>query len=202
MELAENINTINRQLRELFGIDTVSTNVMFRVTWSDDQFERRFGDWTDYDASNNPIRTVTESRYVPKYPFNKGRYILERLVIVPEVSRDELCGLKFSYEPLWVFQNMDDDTYLAPRIDICQFIINNVLEAQHRPKGFKRYLESQASTFGFLGGKNTDERLKEIKETLFGNETPITDALMAQRGVSLSGLEIPNSKIVLTDGDK
>jgi len=201
MELAENINTINRQLRELYGIDTISTNVIFRVVWSNDQFERRFGEWNDYDKNDILIRTVTEARYVPKYPFNKDRYVLERLVIVPETNRTELCDLKSSYEPLWVFQNLDDDTYLAPRIDICQFIINNVLEAQHRPKGYRRYVESQAATFGFLGGKNKEERLKEIKEAMFGNETPITDALMAQRGVSLSGLKVPSSKIVLTDGD-
>lgn len=199
MELAENINTINRQLRELYGIDTVSTNVIFRVVWSNDQFERRFGEWTDYDASNNPIRTIKESRYVPKYVLTKDRYILERLVIVPETNKSELCDLKSSYEPLWVFQNMDDNTYLPPRIDVCQFIINTVLEAQFRPKGFKKYIENQAQNFGFLGGKNRSERIKEIKEKMFGNETPITDALMAQRGVSMSGLD---GKIILTDGDK
>lgn len=195
MELAETIDTINNQLRSIYSIDIASGKPIFRIIWSNDELETRVGTWTDFDASNNPIRTVTEGRLVPKYIQDKDRYILERLVAVPDQNLDELGGAKVSYEPLWVFKNVDSGEYLAPRIDICQFIINTVLEAVHRPKGFARYVKEQAQNFGFLGGKNKQERLKDIKENLFGNETPITDALMKHSGVGYT------SGIVLTDED-
>lgn len=193
MELAETITTINRQLSELYGIDTSSMKPIFRVIWSNDEFETRVGEWNDYDKNGTLIRTITEGRLVPKYINKKDRYVLERLVAVPDINKDELAGNKVSYEPLWVFENIDDGTYLPPRIDMSQFIINTMLEAIHRPKGFKRYLSDQANIQGFLGGTNKQERMKNIKAQLFGNETPITDALMAKRGVGYTG------GIVLTD---
>lgn len=195
MELAETIETINRQLRELYSIDIASGEPIFRVVWSTDQYEMQFGEWNDFDKNDNLLRTVTEDRLVPKYNQDKDRYILERLVAVPDQNVKELAGKRVSYEPLWVFKNIDSGEYLAPRIDMCQFIINTVLEAIHRPKGFKRYVKEQAASFGFLGGKNKQERMKDIKEKLFGNETPITDALMERRGVGYT------SGIVLTDKD-
>ena len=199
MELTEKIETINLQLSDLFGIDTSSSNPIYRVVWSNDQFEYRFGTWSDFDKNDILIRTVEESRLVPKYYNKKDRYILEKLVAVPEINKEEL-DKKVSYEPLWVFENMDTGEYIPPHIEICKFIVRTVQEAMHRPKGFKRYVENEAKNFGFLGGDNKQERMKDIKEKLFGNETPITDALMAQRGVSYSGLDSKNpSSIVLTD---
>lgn len=199
MELVEQIETINRQLRELYSIDISSGQPIFRIVWSNDELEVRVGDWEDYDKNGNLIRRINESRLVPKYIGKKDRYILERLVAVPDVNKDELGGNKVSYEPLWTFENQDDNSYMPPRITMCQFIINTVLEAINRPKGFTRYLSDQADSFGLLGGTNKQERMKKIKEQLFGNETPITDALMAQRGVSFSGLDGTSKGIILTD---
>lgn len=187
MELAEDIATINLQLRTLYSIDIGSNKPIFRVVWSNDELETRVGEWNDYDVNKNLIRTVTGGRLVPKYLHKKDRYILERLVAVPAVNKDELGGKQVSYEPLWVFENADNESYLPPRIDIAQFIINTMLEAVNRPKGFKRYLSNEAENFGLLGGTNKHEKLKKIKEQLFGNETPITDALMAKRGVGFTG---------------
>ena len=41
MELAEDIDTINSSLENLFGTDFTSKRPLFRVVWSNDQYEKR-----------------------------------------------------------------------------------------------------------------------------------------------------------------
>jgi hypothetical protein len=176
MELAEKIDSINRQLVDFFGIDTVSGDPMWRVAWSEDQFEYRLGTYDDYTPGGLYIRTVTEVRYVPKYrQWIKEKYVLEQLVIVPEVNAGDLPGVKISYEPMWTFQD-NFGNYLSPTISACQFIINLILESKGK-NTFAKYKDP-------LGGLTTEEQIEvrdqqinDLQKDLFGNETDAGDAL-------------------------
>lgn len=187
------VKVINSQLKDLYGVDIVTGLPIFRVVWSDDEMEYRHGTFDDFiPGTQIYIRTVTETRHLPKYrQWIHGRHILERLVLVPEFQQAELPAAKISYEPLWVFRKGDDNEtpegYLPPRLDAAKFIIDSVLAAQgattmmitSNPKpSLARYKDPAA-------GKTTEEivahKQKEIDgivEELFGDESGLMGATL------------------------
>lgn len=176
MELTEEIESINRQLIGLYGIDTITGQAMWRVVWSEDQFEHRHGTYDDYTPTGIYLRTVTEVRFVPKYrQWIKKRFVLERLVLIPETNRGDLPATRMSYEPMYPFQS-NIGKYLPPRLDAAQFIIESVLEAQGKSISAK-YKDP-------MSGLNTEEQIEmksqeldKLQEELFGNETDTGDAM-------------------------
>lgn len=179
MELTEPIESINKQLIDLFGIDTITGLAMWRVVWSNDQREKRYGTYDDFTPGGLYIRTVTEVREVQKYPWIRERFILERLCVVPEVNANDLPTSKLSYEVMWVFEN-DRREYLPPRVDACKFVIDTVLAAMGK-SDLVKYKESE---------KTEEERIEavnKLQEELFGNETEIGDALAHKYGVGYTG---------------
>lgn len=91
---------VNRQLEEIYGKDLTSELPIWRVVFSDDQLETRFGEFNHF-VGNSLIRTNKEIAEVPKYPFVKHRHVLERLMYHtnPELMDNP------SYEPMYVFQD-------------------------------------------------------------------------------------------------
>ena len=189
MELAETIETINRQLENLFGTDFTSKRPIFRVVWSEDQFEKR-----EMDVTPEGLQLLSPIvREVPKYrQWIQKKYVLERLVIVPEVNQKELGGLKVSYEPLWVFQT-EDEQYLPPKIEVAKFVIDAIYAAMGK-KSMRRYVDEEEKN----PKEVREERLRKLQEELFGNETDTGDALAYHEGVSLSGpkFEAPSTSPV------
>jgi hypothetical protein len=176
MELTEKIQSINNQLIDLYGIDTITGMAMWRVVWSEDQFEHRHGTYDDYSEGGIYLRTVTEVRYVPKYrQWIKEKYVLERLVVIPEVSQGDLPATKLSYEPIYPFET-NSGKYLPPRLDACQFVIDTVLAAQGK-SSLAKYKDpvSGLSTEDYLEMKGKE--IDTLQEELFGNETNTGDAL-------------------------
>ena len=185
MELSEKIETINRRLVETFGIDTASSKPMYRVVWANDQYEYRFGTWQDFDKNDTLIREVTEARYVPKYLNSKGFYVLENLVGVPEHQIQELCGLKVSYEPLWTFKKNGRE-FVAPKFDICKLIIDTRHEAMKK-NGYVRYVDDKVKQAVTDPRGYHREKIQLLMAEMFGNETPLTDALARKSGVGYTG---------------
>ena len=184
MELTQSIETINNQLIDFFGIDTVTGQAMWRVVWSEDQFEHRRGIYEDFSDAGLYLRTVEEVRYVPKYrQWIKEKYVLERLVVVPEVNIAELPAAKITYEPMYTFET-ESGKYLPPRIDACQFVINAVLAAQGKGS-LSKYKDplSGVTQEEYLAIKNREVDI--LQAELFGNETDIGDALAHHEGVSV-----------------
>lgn len=173
MESTESIESLNKQLADLFGIDTSSSNPIWRISWAEDQREKRLTKFSP---------TGIEYLYpmpieLPKYSHIKGRYILEKLEIIPLQHQEELCGVKVSYECKWVFEN-EKVGYLPPRLDVAQLVIHTLNYAQHSNKsGLAKYVE------------NVDEEKRKdfqrIWDELFGNETDVTDALRYREGVTV-----------------
>ena len=175
MELTEKIDSINRQLIDSFGIDTISGQPIWRVVWSEEQFEKRLGTYDDFTSEGIFLRTVTEVREVPKYrQWIKKRYVLERLVIIPDVNLKELPSTKLSYEPIWVFETQRG-MYLPPRLDISKFIIDSVYSAMGK-KNFAKEKED-------LSIEKKQQEIIELQMDLFGNETEIGDALAYKQAV-------------------
>lgn len=176
MELTEKIESMNRQLIDLFGIDTITGEAMWRIVWSEDQFEHRHGTYDDYTKSGIYIRTVTETRFVPKYrQWVQQKYVLERLVFVPEVNAGDLPAARLSYEPIYVFET-NSKRYLPPRLDAAKFVIDSVLAAQGK-SSLAKYKDpiSGLSQDDYMEMKA--QEIQCLEEELFGNETEVGDAL-------------------------
>lgn len=180
--LNETLESINQQLVDLYGIDTVTGLPLWRVVWSEDQFEHRLGTYDDYSPSGIYLRTVTEVRYVPKYrQWISNKYVLENLVVVPEPNRAELPASNISYEPRFPFQDKAGNA-LPPKIQAAKFVIDMMNAARGDGK-VKVYKDPEAglNSEDLLAQK--DEQLKELERELYGNETSVGDALAYQSGI-------------------
>lgn len=177
MELTEPIDSINKQLIELFGIDTASGDAMFRVVWSEDQYEHRLMETNDAGL----FLLHPEVRLVPKYnQWVKNKHVLERLVVIPEVSIRELPATKVSYEILWVFEDKHGNA-LPPALWAAKFAIDCVYAAMGK-KSMAKYVDEAAKN----PQEYREKRVRQIEEELFGNETPVGDALAYGTGVTVN----------------
>lgn len=164
MELTEPIDKINKRLRDNFGIDTISGNTIWRVVWSDDQFEKRL---TNCTAEGLTLLTPIVREF-PKYKqWIQQRYILERFVIVPALQQNELADVQVSYEPLWTFEDKNGN-YLPPKWEACEFIIQAVYAVQFgRNKGIARYIDPDIAPDARI------KRIDNIMEQLWGDESSL-----------------------------
>lgn len=180
MEISEKVETINKQLVDEFGRDISTGDAIWRVVWSEDQFEKRFGTYDDFTKSGIYIRTVTEVRLVPKYrQWIQKKYVLERLVIVPTGTEEILT--KTSYEPIYVFED-NKHNYLPPRFDAAKFVIELIYAAQGKP--IRIEVEDDPND-----PQVREKRIMKLQQELFGNDTKIGDALTYGSGISLAGAQ-------------
>lgn len=101
----ESIEDINKRLVERFGKSVSLDNPKYRVINTAGLTELRYGTFEDY-AGDTYLRTVTEVREVPKYPFYENHWVLEALQ--GNDNNTELVT-KISYEPIWVFGAANSD---------------------------------------------------------------------------------------------
>lgn len=177
MELAEPIETLNERLIAQFGIDSITSQPMWRIVWSEDQFEKRMMDVTDEGIS----LLTPEVRTVPKYrQWIQEKYVLENLVIVPEVNRKELADIKVSYEPIFVFEDKNSN-YLPPHWDVCKLVIDTLLTAKgghgNQLAKYKYNPEQEAA--------KQEARISKLEEHLYGDKSDVSDALHYREGVAL-----------------
>ena len=170
MELTEPIDSINSQLVNLFGIDTVSGDPMWRVVWSDDQREMRRTKYTDSGLELLQFQV----RELPKYPQIKHKFVLERLVAIPIQNLPELPAAKVSYEPMFVFEDARDNP-LPPRVDVCKLVIDTLYTAMGVSNNLPKYVDNPTEEFK----KSVDTTYAEF----FGDETDVSDALAHKEGV-------------------
>lgn len=182
------VDVINKSLKDKYSIDIVTGKPIFRVVWSESEFETRWMDTTD-----SGIQLLhRELRVVPKYrQWIQNKHLLERLVMVPEVNADDLPGQKISYESLFVFEKGNGE-YLPPTLQICCFIIDNILAAQAHVKYMvdgtdspdrglmSRYKETNEEYF-----KKQSDRLKSIEEELYGDESGLLGMTFNESGPTI-----------------
>jgi hypothetical protein len=176
----ESLIVLNRRLTERYGKFDTTDKPMFRVVWSNSELEKRLMTHTrDGFELINPV--ILE---VPKYKqWAADRYILESLVGVPEEQQFELAGNKFSYEPIWVFQDADGNA-LAPIWSAIEFIINSIQEKMDAARnGTPKYKDPDAGLTNEEMQEKERIKLDALQKDLFGNETKVGDALMQDSAV-------------------
>lgn len=184
MELTEPIESINKQLISLFGIDSDTGRPMFRVVSSWDQYEKRYTNVTKEGFQLNTPEVVELPKYDQRDLDYKGYYILERLVIVPAIHQNEMTEV-MSYEPLWVFRGKDkqgNDIAVPPKTDACKFIIDTMYAASGK-KSLVKYVDEEV--------KNPieirDKRLDKLQEELFGDESNLLGRTITGEAVGYTG---------------
>ena len=171
MELTEPIESINSQLVDLFGKDTISGIPIWRVVWSEEQFEKRLGTYDNITPSGLYLGSVTEVRLVPKYrQWITKKYVLERLVAVPDSQQNELPTSKVSYEPIYVFEDGNGD-YLPPKSIVAKFVIDTIYAAQYGGSHLKKYIDDEYSQEASLDAKA--KRINSIFEEMTGEESSL-----------------------------
>lgn len=175
MELVEDIEVLNKRLIDYYG-KTLEGNAIFRIVWSEDQFENRL---TNYTKDGFELLTP-EVKLLPKYrQWIQERYVLEQLVAVPEFQQEEL-GIKISYEPLYVYADKNLN-YLPPKWEATQFIIDMMLAAKGvRPMGAKYVDPDKDQPL-----EKRIARIEKLERELWGNETDIGDALAHNQAVTV-----------------
>lgn len=168
----EKIETINQRLIDHYGIDSNTGKPIFRVVWSDDQLEKRLVDGVNGIQFAYPV--VME---VKKYPYLPHLYVLERLVLIPDFQQHELPVSKMSYEPIWAYRD-EDGNPIPPIWQPTKFIVDTLYAALGK-KSLAKYVDSEKNTTP----EGLDQRIVELQEELFGNETEVGDALAYKEGI-------------------
>jgi hypothetical protein len=163
--MPENLETVNLFLRDNYGIDTDDGEPIWRIVFSDDQFEKRMMPTTDSGVA----LLVPEVRTVPKYPHVRGLFVLEQRQLVPEQNITELAGALKSYEPRWVFRD-EQDNPVRPTILACQFIIDTIRAAMGK-KSLARYKDPKIGDTPEETYMIHQARVQQLEEQLFGNES-------------------------------
>lgn len=169
----ETIDTLNKRLVDHYGIDSDTGRPIFRIVWANDQTEKRMVGELDTGI----LLLYPEVREVKKYPYLKDLYVLERLVVVPDVNAHELPTSKLSYEPLWAFRD-SRDRFLYPIWDAAQLVVDTLYAALGK-KSMAKYVDSEENTT--VEGRQ--QRIEKLQEELFGNETETGDAIRYKEGI-------------------
>lgn len=176
MNLPE-INRINAQLEDYFGRE--DNKPRWRVVWSGDQLETRWGDFEDRKSNGELIRAVSEWRQIPKYNqyINPPVWILERLLEMP--SFEIKFASKLSYECLWAFNPEQ-----IPRWGAVKLLVDTVNQNMEQHYIGAKYPDPDSTPESAM--ENKEDRIKIIEEELFGNETEMGDALAYRQGVGFN----------------
>lgn len=180
----------NTRLKDHYG--SIDGHQGFRLVYvTKDYKERRYVTHTDAGIEL-PFKLLKETR---KYPHINERYVLERLTVIPEFVETDLVD-KLSYEPIWTYEvnringSIKEIVGVAPNYGALKFVVEKVLEAV-RLGGY--YVNTEAKDEQLL--KEEAEELANIEDYLFGDETPIGDALSTRSGVAYGPGSNPNSSV-------
>ena len=105
----------------------LTTKPLFRLVWSDDQYELRKGTFGRFVQG---IKVSEESRVesAPKYSWIKDRWILEQWfppnVAYTEELPDSVNG---SYEPIYVFESNDGEALPLNKL-VIEFVVSRALK--------------------------------------------------------------------------
>jgi hypothetical protein len=164
----ESIETLNERLIDYYGRDTDTGQAIFRISWSDEQYEMRLCETTE--SGIRLLHPVV--RLAKKYPYINAMYVLERLVVIPDFQQHELPVSKLSYEVIWTFCDNQRNP-LPPNWPAAKFVVDTLYAALGK-QSMAKYVEPN---------ETKEDRVKKIEEELYGNETDVSDALTYKEGI-------------------
>jgi len=170
--VSETIFVLNKRLEDRYGLGPDSLRSLWKLSWSNTQFEKRYGTYRDYVRGTNILlREVNEVREVRKYPYIENRWLLERLVPVPDINQDELIT-KLSYECVWAFKLGQLPTWLTVEflVDVCHTGMTKHNLPDRGPNSEEAIEERR-------------KRIETIQEELFGDESDIADSIHYGAGI-------------------
>lgn len=178
----ENIETLNERLQHFFGLFE-DGRPNWRLSWSTDQIEQRFGKYNDFTDSGVFIRCVEEVRWTEKYPQNLNEWVLERLIGLNE-GNPELVT-KTSYEPIWFFGE------LTPDWDVCKLLIEQLYRQTHEHFDGVKYTEPE----GQSNSKEGIETRLELYQKLLNKDDYISKKLAYDEAVVMPNKEFTGIEI-------
>lgn len=170
MELAEPIDRINLYLQREFGVEP-DGSPRWRVVLAGEQLEKRKMTHTDegFELLWPEVREVRKYQHI-----DREKYVLERQV--PVVGETDLIT-KTSFEPAWTFEDRFGN-WLPPRFDACKVVIEAIFSQIENAGLHKEYKDPDATP------EARQKKLDDMEYKLFGNETPVGDALAHKYGVT------------------
>jgi hypothetical protein len=115
----EKLKLINKHLLKVYGL-TIDGQPKFRLVWSEDLLESRFGTFEDYTPGGIFLRREVGIRQVKKYSYLKDRFILE--AYTPEQKQNSEIVNGDKYESLFVFDKKGQ--FLSPEVWACDYVIS------------------------------------------------------------------------------
>ena len=171
-ECMESLDILNKRLLDTYG-RAPDEQPLFRIAMSD-QTELQVGKFTKMTENGIYLGEFEGFQEVPKYPWIKPRkHILERRAFATG-DKDLSLTTKFSYESIWVFGKGGDPLAepIDPNWDVIQFIIQLVSNrGQHSVYKEDTSMEDKQAA------------LDNLYDSLYGNETAVTDNLHLGQGV-------------------
>lgn len=179
MELTEPIESINRQLVDIFGLDTESGLPIFRIAATWDQFEKRLCSYSPegFQLLYPQVREVY--KYAQNDPDYRDKYVLERLVVVPAMQTEEIPTSIKSYEPLYFFADRNNNP-LPPKFEICKFMIDTLYAALGK-KSLAKYVDEDITP------EAKQERINRLMEQLYGDESFLLGRTITGEAVGYTG---------------
>lgn len=116
----EDISVLNQRLKDIFGT-LIDGRPRWRLVFTTEQFEIRKD---NYKVFYGDLYLRTEEnvvKEVPKYPFSPDRYVLEYHTYIHPKN---ILTFNGSYEPVHVFSDPRDGSYLYPNWFVLNFIVN------------------------------------------------------------------------------
>lgn len=166
-------DSFNERLLQVYGKHVEADQARFRVSFSDDEYERREGEFWESPAGVQYSLPVREVRLVPKYPFFDRQWVLEVLTFIPH---GEQIASGYTYEPLWAWERN-----LELKWEAIQRVIYNYINKvkSNNPKTQKE------------ADYQEQERLRRNKAIIKNrlDNTALTSALHDGDAVSFAGME-------------
>lgn len=176
--LPQDIQDINEKLKRHFGVDTITGDPMWRVSWSNDQYEKRL---TEYTPEGLQL-LFPEVRELPKYQWCRDRWIIERLVLVPDVHVGELPAQKVSYECMQYFEHFKTGDAIRPSFEACKFIVDTVYAAMGK-SSLAKYVDEEAKN----PIEAREKRIQKLTDELFGDESDLLGRTITGEAVAFTG---------------
>jgi len=123
------VDLINEKLLLYYGVE-LDGRPRYRVVWSSTQFEKRVGAFNEFYGSIF-LREFVGVRDVPKYPYDKDRWIVERLFYIH--NAEIIAEKPGSYEPVYVLKGPNSE-FLPLNWRVVDLVINY---AEKKPLGIK-----------------------------------------------------------------